>query len=99
MELHESSCGYGKRWGESLGNRGRLLILTDGLLPGIYEALELRDGGSDFLGKGVSKGVENVNTTIGPALVGKDPRDQMAIDNFMFQKLDRTVNEWAWCKQ
>lgn len=83
MELHESSCGYGKRWGESLGNRGRLLILTNGLLPGIYEALELRDGGSDFLGKGVSK----------------DPRDQMAIDNFMVQKLDRTVNEWGWCKQ
>lgn len=51
--------------------------MTNGLLPGIYEALELRDGGSDFLGKGVSK----------------DPRDQMAIDNFMVQKLDRTVNE------
>ncbi|KVI08130.1 Enolase [Cynara cardunculus var. scolymus] len=57
------------------------IILSDGTLAraavpsgastGIYEALELRDGGSDYLGKGVSKAVANVNTIIGPALVGK----------------------------
>ncbi|XP_008650330.1 enolase 1-like [Zea mays] len=50
----------------------------------IYEALELRDGGSDYLGKGVLKAVNNVNSIIGPAIVGK---------------LDGTSNEWGWCKQ
>ena len=29
----------------------------------------------------------------------QDPRDQVAIDNFMVQQLDGTVNEWGWCKQ
>ncbi|OWM69647.1 hypothetical protein CDL15_Pgr025496 [Punica granatum] len=73
--------------------------VPSGASTGIYEALELRDGGSDYLGKGVSKAVGNVNTIIGPALVGMDPTDQTAIDNFMVQKLDGTVNEWGWCKQ
>ncbi|CAA0818869.1 Bifunctional enolase 2/transcriptional activator [Striga hermonthica] len=73
--------------------------VPSGASTGIYEALELRDGGSDYLGKGVSKAVNNVNTIIGPALVGKDPTDQTAIDNFMVQQLDGTQNEWGWCKQ
>ncbi|PSS34904.1 Enolase [Actinidia chinensis var. chinensis] len=73
--------------------------VPSGASTGIYEALELRDGGSDYLGKGVSKAVENVNSIIAPALIGKDPRDQVAIDNFMVQQLDGTVNEWGWCKQ
>ncbi|GFY82706.1 enolase [Actinidia rufa] len=73
--------------------------VPSGASTGIYEALELRDGGSDYLGKGVSKAVENVNAIIAPALIGKDPRDQVAIDNFMVQQLDGTVNEWGWCKQ
>ncbi|GER45396.1 enolase [Striga asiatica] len=73
--------------------------VPSGASTGIYEALELRDGGSDYLGKGVSKAVSNVNTIIGPALVGKDPTDQIAIDNFMVQQLDGTQNEWGWCKQ
>ncbi|KAK7827951.1 enolase [Quercus suber] len=67
----------------------------------IYEALELRDGGKDYLGKGVSKAVENVNKIIGPALLGKDPTEQTKIDNYMVQELDGTVNEWvslAVCK-
>ncbi|KAK5836295.1 Enolase 2 [Gossypium arboreum] len=72
--------------------------VPSGASTGIYEALELRDGGSDFLGKGVSKAVANVNTIIGPALIGKDPTDQTAIDNFMVQ-LDGTQNQWGWCKQ
>ncbi|KAM1935966.1 hypothetical protein ACFX15_013287 [Malus domestica] len=85
------------------------IILSDGTLAraavpsgastGVYEALELRDGGKDYLGKGVSKAVNNVNTIIGPALIGKDPSEQTAIDNFMVQQLDGTVNEWGWCKQ
>ncbi|KAK3015723.1 hypothetical protein RJ639_005923 [Escallonia herrerae] len=73
--------------------------VPSGASTGIYEALELRDGGSDYLGKGVSKAVANVNSIIGPALIGKDPTDQTGIDNFMVQHLDGTVNEWGWCKQ
>uniref|UniRef100_A0A6N2K6P7 phosphopyruvate hydratase n=1 Tax=Salix viminalis TaxID=40686 RepID=A0A6N2K6P7_SALVM len=73
--------------------------VPSGASTGVYEALELRDGGSDYLGKGVSKAVGNVNTIIGPALIGKDPTEQTAIDNLMVQQLDGTVNEWGWCKQ
>lgn len=65
----------------------------------MYEALELRDGGSDWMGKGVSKAVSNVNDIIAPALVGKDPVKQQEIDDFMVQELDGTTNEWGWCKQ
>jgi len=85
------------------------VILSDGTLAraavpsgastGIYEALELRDGGSDYLGKGVSKAVNNVNSIIAPALIGKDPTAQVEIDNYMVQELDGTKNEWGWCKQ
>ncbi|CAL0333210.1 unnamed protein product [Lupinus luteus] len=73
--------------------------VPSGASTGVYEALELRDGGSDYLGKGVSKAVQNVNTIIAPALLGKDPTKQTEIDNFMVQQLDGTVNEWGWCKQ
>ncbi|KAK9147565.1 hypothetical protein Scep_006322 [Stephania cephalantha] len=73
--------------------------VPSGASTGIYEALELRDGGSDYLGKGVLKAVENVNAIIGPALIGKDPSKQVEIDNYMVQQLDGTVNEWGWCKQ
>jgi len=40
-----------------------------------------------------------VNNIIGPALIGKDPTQQTAIDNFMVHELDGTQNEWGWCKQ
>uniref|UniRef100_A0A0D3GCH8 phosphopyruvate hydratase n=1 Tax=Oryza barthii TaxID=65489 RepID=A0A0D3GCH8_9ORYZ len=73
--------------------------VPSGASTGIYEALELRDGGSDYLGKGVLKAVSNVNTIIGPALIGKDPTEQVDIDNFMVQQLDGTSNNWGWCKQ
>lgn len=73
--------------------------VPSGASTGVYEALELRDGGKDYLGKGVSKAVNNVVNIIGPALVGKDPADQIGIDNFMVQGLDGTKNQWGWCKQ
>ncbi|KAJ8426865.1 hypothetical protein Cgig2_008660 [Carnegiea gigantea] len=73
--------------------------VPSGASTGVYEALELRDGGSDYMGKGVLKAVKNVNEIIGPALIGKDPTQQTAIDNFMVQQLDGTQNEWGWCKQ
>ncbi|OAY63494.1 Enolase [Ananas comosus] len=80
------------------GAKARAAV-PSGASTGIYEALELRDGGSDYLGKGVLKAVENVNAIIGPALIGKDPIEQTQIDNFMVQQLDGTSNEWGWCKQ
>ncbi|XP_008791284.1 enolase [Phoenix dactylifera] len=73
--------------------------VPSGASTGIYEALELRDGGSDYLGKGVLKAVGHVNTIIAPALIGKDPTQQAEVDNFMVQQLDGTSNEWGWCKQ
>ncbi|XP_009764205.1 enolase-like [Nicotiana sylvestris] len=73
--------------------------VPSGASTGIYEALELRDGGSEYLGKGVSKAVNNVNSIIGPALIGKDATDQTGLDNFMVHELDGTQNEWGWCKQ
>ncbi|KAL3754091.1 hypothetical protein ACJRO7_001353 [Eucalyptus globulus] len=70
-----------------------------GAPTGTYEALKPNDGGSDYLGKDASKAVDNINTIIGPALVGMDPTEQAVIDNIMVQQLDGTRNEWGWCKQ
>ncbi|KAL4274115.1 hypothetical protein GQ457_13G028590 [Hibiscus cannabinus] len=74
-------------------------VVPSGASTGIYETLELRDGGSDYLGKGVSKVVENVDTIFDPTLVGKDPSEQTAIDNFRVQQLYETQKERSWCKQ
>ncbi|KAG5086675.1 hypothetical protein JHK82_054072 [Glycine max] len=52
-----------------------------------------------FVDSEIAFAVDNVNTVIGPALIGKDPTEQTAIDNLMVQQLDGTVNEWGWCKQ
>ena len=57
-----------------------------GASTGEFEALELRDGDkSRFGGKGVSKAVENINTTINEALVGLDASDIYAVDAAMLQ--------------
>ena len=50
------------------------------------------------MGKGVSKAVNNVNTIIGPALVGMSPAEQKLIDDKMVQELDGSKNEWGWSK-
>ncbi|KAH0472383.1 MAG: hypothetical protein KVP17_002356, partial [Porospora cf. gigantea B] len=74
--------------------------VPSGASTGIYEALELRDGDkSRYLGKGVLKAIENVNTIIAPALVGMDVTQQAAIDKKMVEELDGTQNEFGWCKQ
>nr|QWE91315.1 enolase [Placidida sp.] len=73
--------------------------VPSGASTGIYEALEMRDGGDAYMGKGVSKAVENVNGIIAPALIGKDPREQTAVDKFMVEELDATQNAWGWCKE
>lgn len=67
--------------------------VPSGASTGVHEALELRDGDkSRFLGKGVSKAVENVNKTIAPALEGKDITKQEEIDQIMLD-LDGTDNK------
>lgn len=66
--------------------------VPSGASTGIYEAVELRDGGSEYMGKGVMKAVDNVNKLIGPALVGSDPTDQKAVDAKM-NALDGTENK------
>jgi enolase len=73
--------------------------VPSGASTGVYEALELRDGvKADYMGKGVSKAVENVNSVIAPALVGMSPVEQKAIDEKMVQELDGSKNEWGWSK-
>ncbi len=64
-----------------------------GASTGSREALELRDGdASRYLGKGVLKAVEAVNSKIREALVGKDAADQRALDQIMLD-LDGTENK------
>ena len=58
-------------------------IVPSGASTGEREALELRDGGSRFNGKGVLKACENVNKILAPALIGQDISDQTKIDNLM----------------
>ncbi|MDR2337270.1 MAG: phosphopyruvate hydratase [Deltaproteobacteria bacterium] len=67
--------------------------VPSGASTGENEAVELRDGDKTrYLGKGVLKAVNNVNTIIAPKLVGLDPRNQLEIDNLML-KLDGTPNK------
>ena len=69
-------------------------IVPSGASTGIYEAVELRDGDkSMWMGKGCSKAVANLNDIIAPALVGKDPTQQKAIDDLMNKELDGTENK------
>jgi len=74
------------------GTMGRAAV-PSGASTGEHEAVELRDEDKKkFLGKGVSKAVENVNSKIAPELIGLDPRDQEAIDALMIE-LDGTPNK------
>ena len=65
--------------------------VPSGASTGIYEAMELRDGGKRYLGKGVLKAVANVDT-ISKAISGCDPTKQREIDDIMI-KLDGTNNK------
>jgi enolase len=66
-------------------------IVPSGASTGKREALELRDGDNRFLGKGVLKAVENVNTKIADELIGQSPFNQAEIDAIM-KELDGTNN-------
>jgi enolase len=70
-------------------------IVPSGASTGIYEALEMRDGGKRYNGKGVAKAVTNINRILAPKLKGKDVRFQKELDDFMVLKLDGTENEWG----
>ena len=74
------------------GVLGRAAV-PSGASTGVHEAVELRDGDkSKYLGKGVQKAVENVNTTIQNALRGMDIFEQKKID-YLLIALDNTPNK------
>jgi enolase len=73
--------------------------VPSGASTGEFEALELRDGGKAYLGKGVLQAVKNVNEIIAPTLIGKDETQQSELDKYMVETLDGTQNEWGWCKK
>lgn len=66
-------------------------IVPSGASTGKREALELRDGDERFLGKGVLKACENIQTTIYDAISGLNPYEQTRIDNLLIQA-DNTEN-------
>jgi enolase len=73
------------------GSYGRAAV-PSGASTGALEAIELRDGGARYGGKGVLRAVEHVNDRIAPAVVGMDATDQEAIDQLMLD-LDATPNK------
>jgi enolase 1/2/3 len=73
------------------GAWGRAAV-PSGASTGEFEATELRDGGSEWLGKGVSKAVGNVNGEIATAIRGQDASSQAAIDRMLIA-LDGTPNK------
>jgi len=66
-------------------------IVPSGASTGKREALELRDGGDRFMGKGVLKAVENVNTELAEAVIGMSPYNQADVDLTM-KEVDGTEN-------
>jgi enolase len=73
------------------GAWGRAAV-PSGASTGEFEATELRDGGSDWLGKGVTKAVDNVNGEIATAVRGQDAASQAALDRMLIT-LDGTPNK------
>lgn len=73
------------------GAFGRAAV-PSGASTGSFEALELRDGGNAYMGKGVLNAVKNVNEIIAPAIMGMDASQQTALDEKMLA-LDGTLNK------
>ena len=73
------------------GAFGRAAV-PSGASTGSFEALELRDGGNAYMGKGVMTAVKNVNEIIAPAIIGMPANDQTALDEKMLS-LDGTANK------
>ncbi len=81
-EVHLAGGGFGRA------------IVPSGASTGALEAVELRDGGDRYLGKGVLNAVAHVNTSIADVVVGMDATRQQAIDQAMLD-LDATPNKKA----
>jgi enolase len=73
------------------GASGRAAV-PSGASTGEFEAVELRDGGNTWAGKGVTRAVANVNGELAEAVRGVDPADQAALDRRMIE-LDGTPNK------
>ncbi len=73
------------------GSFGRAMV-PSGASTGAHEAVELRDGGKPFLGKGVTKAVDFVNTEIFSEMQGLDALDQIEVDRTLIE-LDGTPNK------
>jgi len=73
------------------GTKGRAAV-PSGASTGEHEAIELRDGGKEWMGKGVSKAVKNVNEVIAPRIKKLDATHQTEIDRLMIE-LDGTSNK------
>jgi enolase len=73
------------------GTTGRAIV-PSGASTGVHEAVELRDGGSEWGGKGVAQAVANVNGELASLVRGRDARDQEALDRAMVE-LDGTPNK------
>jgi len=73
------------------GTQARAAV-PSGASTGAFEASELRDGGTRYLGKGVEKAVAFVNDEIGPNIIGFDAQDQRIIDSAMIS-FDGTANK------
>src|SRR3954466_13159321 len=75
----------------SSGAAGRAAV-PSGASTGVHEAVELRDGGDTYGGKGVTQAVANANGEIAQAVLGMDAADQGAIDRALIE-LDGTPNK------
>ena len=73
------------------GSFGRAAV-PSGASTGAHEAVELRDGGKLYNGKGVTQAVENINSAIADEIQGMDALDQLAVDQAMID-LDGTPNK------
>ena len=73
------------------GATGRAIV-PSGASTGEFEAVELRDGGRRYLGKGVLRAVEHVNDIIAHVVIGMDATNQRALDNALIE-LDGTENK------
>ncbi|RSL35040.1 phosphopyruvate hydratase [Salibacterium salarium] len=73
------------------GGFGRALV-PSGASTGEYEAVELRDGGDRFMGKGVIQAVDHVNEDIAPEVIGMEVTDQTGVDQLLLE-LDGTDNK------
>lgn len=73
------------------GDQGRALV-PSGASTGAHEAVELRDGGGRYMGKGVRQAIQNVDDRIAHEILGMDALDQAAVDRAM-SELDGTPNK------